>query len=590
MPKIPEYGQSKVETQVTRGARAQSYKLAGAGDFSQGLQTVAQNLQVMQRKIDDNAAEEALVNFEREKNELFFNPESGYFNSQGRDAYDNAKTMSDSLTELKKKYAEQLKSENARNAFGRAADAQITRGNADIMRHASKHIQAWEVATINSRAENSLENAQLYWNQEDQLKVQNAIGRQSVIDAAKLEGIDGKALNERLQTYDSSFARGVIGAATSMSSVTGKEALEKYGSLLEGPDKLAMESAIAKKEKAESTQKNAAQAVLIGGNLIGAYGDEVNARALINESINQIEDPELRKEVSKEATRQLELKQKADSEERVAILETGEKFLNDGGSVQQFKAQNPEAWEKLTSAQRRTLESGSPIITDFEKLSGLLLLPKNELANVNPANHAHYLAPADRTKLLNAVKAARSGGIEHQAGRTRTAETTAMVRQLFGAPPSGGYKGDKSKQVNAFHSIITDEVAYREELKGGPLSAAEYTDLLGEMSMGWVKKGFMFNSDKDITDAQYPEEVTEFLRSTGQPVNAENIIQYDFVLRDYLDKVDAKETDANVRRMGELIKFLDSKGVSPNRENLSKAWIQATQPKKPATPDETSEQ
>ena len=510
-------------------------------------------------RIDNTAAEEALVSFEREKNAMFFDPQNGYFNTQGRNAYDAAKGTSDNLAALKKKYSEGLKSAASRDAFSRAADSHITRANADIMRHSSKQIQAWEVATINASVENTMESAMLYWNDDERLKVQNALGRQSIIDASNIEGLDGAILNERLQNFDSSFARNAISAAVNTSSQSGIESLTKYGSMLEPQDRINIESMIGKKQKAENVQQVSSRAVLIGGELVSKYGDQVNARSTINESIALIEDPELRKAASAEASRQLDLKMKAESEERAGILEAGEKYLNENGTVQQFKAQNPEQWEKLTSAQRKVLESGKPISTDFQKLSDLLLLPKNELANVNPTDYAHILAPADRAKLLGAVKSARSGGSESQAGRSQTAETSAMVKQIFGAPGQGGYKGKDAEKVNAFYSIITDEAKFREERKGGPLSAAEYTDMLGEMSRKVVKERWILPDKKtDISDisAEYMGQVSDLLRRNGTPVTGDNLIK-------------------GYERLDQLSDLLRRNGIPVTDDNLIKAYGQA---------------
>ena len=98
MPKVAQYGDPQVRTQIARQPRADAS--AGNAVFrsniqaAQGLASVAEaGAQTMQR-IDTTSAEEALVAFEREKNNLFFNPENGYFNTQGKNAYDNAAATS----------------------------------------------------------------------------------------------------------------------------------------------------------------------------------------------------------------------------------------------------------------------------------------------------------------------------------------------------------------------------------------------------------------------------------------------------------------------------------------------------------------
>lgn len=235
MPRVETYKADQVQTQVVRGPRA-SATPSGNQAIAQGLSSLAGSLQQEQNRLDESAAEEAVVNFERQKNDLFFNPESGYFNTQGRDAFDQAGAMNEALEELKRSHSETLKSPRAKQAFDRVANQHITRSQQDIARHSSKHLKAWEIATINSQVENTLENATLYWADSERLGVQRALGRQSILDAAELEGVSPEVTQERLQTYDSSFARSAVGAAVLSSSTEGKEALDKWEKSLEGPD------------------------------------------------------------------------------------------------------------------------------------------------------------------------------------------------------------------------------------------------------------------------------------------------------------------------------------------------------------------
>lgn len=527
MPKVEQYGPSRVNTQVATEARAQSAP-AGAfgGQLAQGVNQLGAGLQQMKTKIDTAAAEEALVKFEKDKNNLFFNPENGYFNSQGRDAYERAGTVAEELEKLKRSYGEGLKSQTARDAFDKAAQQHITRSGADIMRHASKGVQAWEVATINAQVENTLENASLYWNDPERREVQRALGRQSILDAGKLEGIDGTALNERLQTYESSFSMAAIQSAASKSADEGDKLLSDMRDRLEGPDVLKAESMIAKRRQAEQTASNANLAVLRAGNLVDTYGDATDARSSILEEVNQIEDGELRKATMSEAMKQLDAKRKADSETKGAIFEEGENFIMGGGTVEQFKSQHAEEWEQLTPKQKRALNSGESLATDYVVLSDLMTLPKTKLAQINPTDYYSDLAKPDRQKLISAVASARNGGTDHQVGRTRNAETTASVEQIFGAKK--GWNQKEKARVNQFYQIINDEAEAREQQKGSPLTSQEYTDLVNGMTRKVVKeRSLWFDKEMDLTDI--PTEdlgvLSDYLRQNNIPVTSDNLIR-----------------------------------------------------------------
>jgi len=165
MPKVTQAQASQIAPTVVRQPRASAQVPTAAfgAPITKGLVDIAQAGLDIKQRIDTTAAEEALVSFEREKNDLFFNPKTGYFNTQGRNAFDSASVANTALDDLKKKFGKDL-GDQARSMFDPAADQHITRARTDIGRHSSKGLQAWETATLGAQVENTLENASLYWN------------------------------------------------------------------------------------------------------------------------------------------------------------------------------------------------------------------------------------------------------------------------------------------------------------------------------------------------------------------------------------------------------------------------------------------
>ena len=535
MPKVEQFGPSKVTTQVTRGARARDVAPGafGIGGVAQGIQSVATGLDALGQRLDTTAAEEALVGFERAKNDIFFNPESGYFNKQGRDAFDGAKDTNDSLVKLQEQFRDTLSSDRARQMFSKSADVQVTRANADILRHSAKGLKSWEVATIGAQIENSLENGALYWNDPQRLRVNNALGRQSVIDAADLEGVGPEVKAERLQTFDSMFTRGAVEAATLSSSAAGQELLDEKGDLLEGADKLKLQKAIDTKQKTEETQFNAAQSVVVATRL----NDQFDTRADIIEEVNKIEDDNLRKQTMSEAMQQFSRGKQAESEARGDAFEAAETHQANGGTAETFKATNPEAWELMSPKQQSSIQSGQATVTDWNTFSDLMLLPKSKLAKVDPTDHYPNLAPAERTKLISAVKTA--GGVssasqkaDAQVGRGRTAQTKSAVIQVFGK--ESDWDRAVLTQVNGFYDLVDSEVRHREEVKDAPLTSAEYTDVLAGFTREVAQKRSFLGIDRlradielDITDvpAEDVPVLSRFLRDNGVPVTTDNLIK-----------------------------------------------------------------
>ncbi len=523
MPTVPRYSGQQVTTQVVREPRAQ----VTTNDVT-GLQSVAratQQIAGMQQQAAQNEAEQAVVAFEREKNELFFNPDTGYFNTQGRDAYDQAGAINENLSKLQKKYSEGLSSSFARSAFDKVSNRHLTSANADIMRHSSKHLKAWEAANIKAQTENSIENASLYWNNEESLAVQRELGLASVRDGAKIRGLSPEATAEEIQTFDSSFSAATINAATMSSSTEGEAALEKYGKYLEGPLAANMKANIAKKQQSEQEQANSNFIINFAGAAVRSYGDSDDARAQITEEVNKIPDPETRKKALKESMWQLDQKLKADSEEKAAIFETGEDFIVQGGTVDQFIAQFPEEWGKLTASQKRQLQSGEAVATDYVMLSNLITMSDKKLARINPTDYHDRLNKSDRLRLMNAVKSARESGTDHQVGRTRATQTKAAAEGLFGAKNKRNKK--EEAQMNEFYALVDTEVNMREEAKGAPLTSSEYTDLINSVTSTVVReRKFWFDQETDISDIEAEDlrVITNELHRRNLPATAENII------------------------------------------------------------------
>jgi len=536
MPKVATYGPQQVRTNVTRQPRADAS--AGNAVFrsniqaAQGLASVGSAVAQVTQRIDTTSAEEALVAFERDKNQLFFNPENGYFNTQGKNAFDNANAANKSLEELKKQYGKSLGS-NAKSMFDKSADLHITRSQADIARHSAKGLKSWEVATIRSQVENTVENASLYWNQPDKLAVQNALGRQAVIDAAELEGIGAEATNERLQTYDSSFAKTAITSAISSSAEEGTAMLEKHGARLEGPDKVKLEKDIAAKAKAEKIQSDSQQAIVAGTKLVDTY----DSREEVREQVNQIEDPELRKKTMTEAMRQFNLKKQGESEAQTEAFERAESHIIEGGSAETFQATDPEGWGRLSTKQKSSIDSGKAIITDWNKYSDLMMLPKAELSKINPTEHFSELAPAERKSLVSAVKSAGGTGtssdkVDHQIGRTRSSQTTNAIEQMLGKKTK--WNDEKRNQADAFYDLLDGEVQYRESEKGSKLSSEEFTNVLSDLTREVTIERSAFGIDFLAPDVEQnvteipPENVrtlSKFLRDNGVPVTADNLLK-----------------------------------------------------------------
>lgn len=560
MPKIATYGEQQVSTQVVQGARAGN---VAPGAFSQPLleggAQLAKGFAEMQMTLDNTAAEEAVTKFEREKNNLFFNPDTGYFNTAGRTAYDEAPNVNKQLEDLKRTYLEGLKSPGAQEVFARIADKHITSSQVDIDRHAAKNIKAWEVATINASVENTIENASLYWNDGEKTKVQNALGRQSIIDAAELEGITGEALKERLQTYDSSFYAAGVESATATSSTDGEELLDKHRGKIEGPQLLKLQKIIDSKKNAEKTASDSQYAVLEANKML----DQYETRTEINEALRTIEDPALQQATRKEVMHQFNQREQAKAEERTATFEAAENHLLDGGSLEVFKSQNPDAWEKLSPKQKQSLIEGKAVTTDFNLYYNLMNMSQAEKAKLSVDDYMNQLAKPEREKLNNEIKRARSGSA--LGFSSRDAETVSAVEQIIGKKRSD-WSIKQKEEANAYYRVLNAENQARAKDLGRDLTSEEYSTMLNDMSRKVVKEnGFLGFIDTEMSLEDVPREdipvYSSFLRSRGETVTADNLVRV-------MSGIDDNR--------GALERELTKRGIPVNTTTLVNLYDQAT--------------
>lgn len=519
--KVEGIGGQQVFTQVPGTAQAQ-YRPSGVGQQLVDTAVTATKVYAQERhKADTAEAESALSEFQRAQSDLFYNPESGYLNKQGRDAYKGRETTAEQLRKLQQDYSAKLSSPAAQAMFNKSAGAYVTRGLTDIDRHASRGLQAWEQGSAQALVDNSIENAVTHWNDTERLEEQRAVGRAQLQDLAAMRGDGAEKIAEDLQTYDSSFYSTAVNAALASSSAEAEDVLGKYRDRMEGPDILKVEKAIATKKKAEETASIASMTSIMSARII----DTTETRQEAIDEVNKIEDGALRESVMKDTMYRYGQKKTAISEERAAAFESAEDFVMNGGDVTAFKAQNPDAWEKMSPEQKRKIQSGDFGATDWVAYSDLITLPRDQLAKVNPADHFTKLAKEQRSSLISAVKAARNGSPDAQIGRSRTAEAKAAAVELFG--PAQDWKGDKARQVNVFYAAMDAEAAAREKDMGRPLSSQEYTSLLADYTRRVVTEGVLWDSTSTIKNipAEDLPVLQQWLRDNQIPVTAENLLQ-----------------------------------------------------------------
>lgn len=524
--KVPVYG-GGAQTQVTgvaTGPRAQAANTQGAdAALIGGVQQVGQLLGAVHQRQVDSSTMDAKLGFERAKNDLMFNPDNGYFGTKGRAAYDSAKSTKEQLSKLRQQYVDSLEDPEARREFERVSASSMTGALADIDRHASSGLESWHVSTLQGQQEQAIDNSALYWNQPDTLAQQYEVGRRAVVDAGTLVGKSAAEIQADQKNFSSTFYRGAIGSAALTDVPQAKELLKSHTKLMTSQDLIAARRLIQTAERKQETQRVATESDRRAVLLVDQFED----RADIVKEVDKIKDTRLRDATLSESMRRFSLKRQAEQEKRVDAYNEAEDATLSGNSLSEWVANNPDGWNSLSTKQQQKLQTGAKTATNWETYNKVMLLPDDQLAEVNPSDYIDVLAPSQRRSLLSAIRSARGKGTDpaRQIGRSRTAQVSGMVRQLFGAKTT---KHDP-EQVNAFYSLVDNEVRFREKLKGAPLASDEFTSVLNEVARSHVEKGFLWGTNEDsLKDA--PDKLTrnmdllvETLHANGKFATTDNL-------------------------------------------------------------------
>lgn len=529
MPRVQTYGANRESTQQISNKRSTPIQQADVS-LAPGLNNLAVGFKAYQDRADETAAEEALINFERDKNKMFFDPKEGYFNKQGRDAYEGGKSTSDSLLKLQSQYADQLESPRAREAFRKASEVHVTRGIADIDKHSFTGLQSYESATRKARVENSIESASLYWNNPQEAELQFAVGYDTITQMAKDQGLDAVATNEMIQNYDSAFSKARIQAAMVNDLTTANKMFEKFGNRIEGVDRVAIEKDLEKANFDAKSTGISEQIIKTGASTLTELMAEVDKLPS-----KTPEEVAMKSEVQRLVTNRHSINKRMFDEQQDAMYQNYAKQIQDGAGTSKNIPAN--AWSAMSYQQRenikkmeREMSKGAPRVTNERLFQDLLSLPPDKLAKIDPVAYFNQLKDGDYDKLQTAVNSAKNGKtsepnfIDITDGAARMKNTMRMV---FGKDPAKLTGADLEK-YNAISRSIQIQVEQATQANGGKKLPPSQLDELynGFARKQVIQRDWWPDSTKDLSDysATDIDKATAHLRRMGAPINATNLM------------------------------------------------------------------
>jgi hypothetical protein len=528
MPKVEQYQPNQVLTEVAKGPRAQGLPAAAFNNGAEGVAAIGAATFEIADSISTTEAEDAFNRFKKDTNDFFFAPETGYLNTAGRVAFDGAGDASTTLEDMQKNYSENL-SQSARDKFDKVASAHTTRGQSDIMRHASAGQKSWEIATIEAQVEGSIETAAYSWNDPKRVAIERINGESALTDSLELRGLNsGDAKNEALQTYWSSLYSSVIGSATSQTAKDGQEMLDKYDKWLEEPDRQKLKKAIETQEKKEDSDNKSAYTVATAQGLIAKYDNVSDAMKDPKMKALYKSDPDLyqstRSELSSQFTIQKYAKvQREDEANDIAVNRVQD--LKNPITPYQFAtgAVNPEdkqTFDAMSTTDKSRLLTGVHTVTNQVDYSRLINMDDATFAQEDLRNYG--LSQKDYNALTNQQQNIRQAGVTKDTKAQEKADAFKLPKTATDAVLKGFYGktstwiGTKGIKVEGARRGMEVEIAREIAIKGRELTQTE----LGEVLESFSSKMFL---DRDWIDGVHSQDINI---TTEDPATVRGLSKY----------------------------------------------------------------
>jgi len=513
MPQIPAVSGPTVQQQVVSQPLARSVDISsGTRALGQAVEGVGQDLFKMRDKQEKAEANSALQSFEQEKNEILFNPDNGYYNTQGRNAVDGLEPAQKKLDETLKRYRDSFENPRIAGIFDAAANARIVRDQQGMLTHSNKGQRVWDLGNAKAELDTSVNNANLYYNDPERLKIQITSAELAVHDAANITGTDPKIA---LVNARSAVVKSAIDGALSRKDYDTAESLrEQYDKLLANDtDRVAADKSI--------TAARDKQAV--AGHVADIYNPVKPLNEMLKEA-RQIEDKDQRKSVETQLGNMFTRDEKARNQVTEEMFNDAALKIEQGQSYADLEIQNPALMESLSPSERESLRSVESrrmkrelVVTDESTKNNLLGMTSEQLITTKPSDYVNLLNTKDYSSYIERRRRAVEGqeNEEDKFGRTKSTALNSTIKQIYGKKPD-------PEQINAFSKFVGDQAAVE-----NVQSMQQYEELLARAASKFVIEKPLWFDDNDATIKKIPAEhlpaIADELRRTSKPVTPENM-------------------------------------------------------------------
>jgi hypothetical protein len=527
MPQIPEAQKTPtVSRELVPGPKAQRV------DVSSGMISLAQAagdvIDVgfeLKQKYDKTKAQNALLEFDNIKNNILFNPENGYYNSNGQAAVEGMKSTEEAIQDAYNRVLKNIKGGAAQSLFKEAAGVRMVRDKQDMLKHAAKGQLVWEAATLKSEEDNALNNAVLYYDNEKELATYFNMGLIAVSEQQDILGEGKEAKARSLEEFRSAFTAAAINGALARGDLIGVEKVQNtYGKYLEGNDKVVIDAKI-KDEKDK-------QYILHEANIIFSPAKTLTQ---MHEEIRKEPDLEKRKEIKREVDNMYESNKTAEEQQRQNQVDHYYLEIAEGRMIYaqvpfEVKQSIGAKGNEVLKTAQRSVATGKNVTNDHVLFNELINLSDKERANLNAYEYYDSLDTKHREQLKSAIDASRKKIKDPTITRVQTNSAIAMgsIEELLGK------KFDKKKTrhrefAQAYNDLLANRVEAATAQKGAELTEVEFRKLNHQLTRDVTTGkanifGMMTKMNLEDVPVEYWPEIEAALIRKNKPVTVKNIV------------------------------------------------------------------
>lgn len=453
----------------------------GLPELAQGVgRLVDQGLKIRQEAAR-NDAQDALNAFREEKRTLLYDPDTGYYTTRGREAYEKVPEVTESLQTLRDKYAGQLGTGYSRDLFTERADADVTQALGSIDQHGIAGNQQWQQTVARGAQDGAVADAVFLGSQtavpsvdggppENRLAERWRDGRAAVIDELRSKGLvdssvrdailQGKdipadsTVAQSLRSFDSRYFAAAISAQVDQDLPTAEHLMSQYGGYLRGQQYDAVVKQIKAKKDAVYIETTASDLVT------GA--DSPSAALAATKDV----PAEYRARVRGQVSSLLSLQRNAQQMSQAKAFEELEKVRreNPSWSADVLQAKYPALWDQLSAPLQDKLAHYETTHTNWGVYQKYVEMTPAQLKNAPLDPLLMYLAPAERKQVMGWIDKAKQGTLSGDDGwagiRSPLRVATDRAAALYPLPSGANEKtkAEVAGKRDAYISLVQSRV------------------------------------------------------------------------------------------------------------------------------------